>query len=67
LKTTSPSRLPDAGADPDALIKEARRRQHRRWLAIGLAVVVLLAVAVGVTVSVTGSRFSWASPAYVFS
>jgi hypothetical protein len=55
VKTTSPGRLPDAGADPEALIKEARRRQHRRWTAVGPAIVVLLAVAASVTVSVTGS------------
>jgi hypothetical protein len=54
MKTTSPGWLPDAGADPEALIREARRRQHRRYLVVGLAIVVLLAVAVGVAVSVTG-------------
>ncbi len=54
MKTTSPGRLPDAGADPEALIREARRRQHRRYLAVGLAIAVLLAVAAGVTVGVTG-------------
>ena len=54
MKTTSPGRLPDAGADPEALIREARRRQHRRYVAVGLALVVVLAVAASVTVSVTG-------------
>jgi hypothetical protein len=54
MKTTLPGRPPDADADPEALIREARRRQHRRYLAVGLAIVVLLAVAAGVTVSVTG-------------
>jgi hypothetical protein len=41
-------------ADPEALIKEARRRQHRRHMAIGLAV-VLLAGAAGITVGLTGA------------
>ena len=54
MKTALPGGLPSVGADLEALIKEARRRQHRRYLAVGLAVVVMLAGAVGVTVSVTG-------------
>ena len=54
MKTAPPGWLPNVGADPEALIKEARRRQHRRYLAVGLAVVVLLAGAVGVVISVTG-------------
>lgn len=54
MKTTLPGWLPDAGADPEALIQEARRRQRRRYMAVGLAIVVMLAGAAGVTVSVTG-------------
>jgi hypothetical protein len=54
MKTTFPTWLADADADPQALIKEARRRQHRRYAAVGLAIVALLAAAAGVTVSVTG-------------
>jgi len=54
MKTAPPGWLASVGADPEALIKEARRRQHRRYLAVGLAVVVMLAGAVGVTISVTG-------------
>jgi hypothetical protein len=54
MKTAPPGWLSSVSADPEALIKEARRRQHRRYLAVGLAVVVMLAGAVGVTVSVTG-------------
>ena len=54
MKTAPPGRLPDVGADPEALIKEARRRQHRRYMTVGLAV-VMLAVAAGVAVSVVGS------------
>ena len=54
MKTAPPGWLSSVGADPEALIKEARRRQHRRYLAVGLAVVVMLAGAVGVTISVTG-------------
>jgi hypothetical protein len=41
---------PGVGADPEALIKKARRRQHRRYMAI----VVMLAGAAGIAVSVTG-------------
>ena len=54
MKTVPPGWVPDLGADPEALIKEARRRQHRRYLAVALAIVVLLAGGAGVTVSVTG-------------
>ena len=53
MKTVPPGWRPDAGADPEALIKEARRRQHRRYLAVGLAIVVILAAAAGVTLSLT--------------
>ena len=54
MKTAPPGWLSSVGADPEALIKEARRRQHRRYLAVGLAVVVMLAGAVGVTIRLTG-------------
>jgi hypothetical protein len=42
------TRLPEAGAAAEALIREARRRQHRRWLAIGAA----LATGAGATAAV---------------
>ena len=51
MKTVPPGWQPQA--DPEALIKEARRRQRRRRIAIGLAI-VLLAGAAGITVSLTG-------------
>ena len=51
MKTVPPGWPPQA--DPEALIKEARRRQRRRHMAIGLAI-VLLAGAAGITVSLTG-------------
>ncbi len=54
MKTAPPGWRPGVGADPEALIKEARRRQHRRYMAVGLAIVVTLAGAAGITVSVTG-------------
>ena len=38
-------------SDPDALIREARRRQHRRWMAIG-AVIVVAGMVAAVTVDV---------------
>jgi hypothetical protein len=53
MKTTLPGWLPDTGAESEALIKEARRRQHRRYLLTGLAIVVL-AGAAGLTVSQVG-------------
>jgi hypothetical protein len=46
--------LPDARTEPEALIKEARRRQRRRWLAVGVAGAAVLAGAAGVTASVAG-------------
>lgn len=38
---------PAAGRDPEALIKEARRRQRRRYLAIGLAGLAVIAAVAG--------------------
>jgi len=38
MKTASPGWLPDAEIAPAALIKEARRRQRRRYMAAGVAV-----------------------------
>ncbi len=38
---------PAPGRDPEALIKEARRRQRRRYLAIGLAGLALVATVAG--------------------
>ena len=54
MKTARSGWLPDAGADPEALIKEARRRQHRRYMMVCLVIVVLLAGAAGITAGVTG-------------
>ncbi len=41
-----------AGTEPEAVIREARRRQRRRQLLIGLAVAVVLAGAAGVVVGI---------------
>src|SRR5215472_4288343 len=54
MKTAPPAWLPDTGAETEALIKEARRRQHRRYLLTGVAVLVVLAGVAGVTVSRIG-------------
>ncbi|HEV2377290.1 MAG TPA: hypothetical protein VGS19_34640 [Streptosporangiaceae bacterium] len=42
------------GTEPAALIREARRRQHRRWLATGLAMAVLTGGAAAVIAGVGG-------------
>jgi hypothetical protein len=52
MKTALTGWLPPA--DPEALIKEARRRQRRRRIAIGLALVVLAGAAVGITAGLSG-------------
>lgn len=44
--------LGGAAAEPADLIREARRRQRRRWLLIGLAVTVVLAGAGGIALAV---------------
>ena len=56
MKTAPPSWLPETGADPEALIKEARRRQRRRRTAVGLVIVVMLAGAVTASVIGTGGH-----------
>jgi hypothetical protein len=53
MTTAPPSLVPDRGAETEALIREARRRQRRRYLLTGL-VAVLLAGAAGVTASQIG-------------
>jgi hypothetical protein len=47
MRIAPPGWLPDARPGPEALIKEARRRQRRRWLAIGAAVAAVLAGVAG--------------------
>ena len=54
MRITPPGWPPDARPEPEALIKEARRRQRRRWLAAGVAVTVVLAGAAGVAADVAG-------------
>ena len=44
MRLAPPGRLADARTEPEALIKEARRRQRRRWLAAGVAVAAVLGV-----------------------
>ncbi|HEY6294292.1 MAG TPA: hypothetical protein VIX15_01390, partial [Streptosporangiaceae bacterium] len=52
---TAPARwLPGTGTQPDALIREARRRQRRRYLAVGVAVVAVLGGAAGVAAGLHG-------------
>ncbi|MGH3152477.1 MAG: hypothetical protein ACRDOB_17360 [Streptosporangiaceae bacterium] len=54
MRIAPPGCLPDAGTQPDALIKEARRRQRRRRLAIGVAVATVLAGLVGLAAGAAG-------------
>ncbi len=52
MQTAPPGWLPDAGTEPEAVIREARRRQRRRWLAAGVAMVT---VAAGAAAVIAGS------------
>jgi hypothetical protein len=52
MRVARPGWVPEAG--PEVLIQEARRRQRRRWIAIGVAVAVVLACVVGVTAGMAG-------------
>jgi len=52
MQTAPPGWLPDARREPEALIREARWHQRRRWLATGAA---LLMVAAGVAAVIAGS------------
>jgi hypothetical protein len=54
MKAAPASWLPDPGTDPEALIKEARRRQRRRYIAAGVAVVAVLASGAGVLAGLHG-------------
>jgi hypothetical protein len=57
VTATPPGLLPDTGAEPEAVIREARRRQRRRWLAVGVAMVTVAAGAAAVIAeSGAGSR-----------
>jgi hypothetical protein len=57
VRIAPPGWLPDAGTGPEALIREARRRQRRRWLAAGVAIATVAAATVAVIAgSGRGSR-----------
>jgi len=57
MKTATTSPQAEHKTAPDALIREARRRQRRRYLAIGLAVITVAAAAAALSASAgTGSR-----------
>jgi hypothetical protein len=61
MKAAPASWLPDPRTQPEDLIREARRRQRRRWLAAGVAGVVMLAGAAGVAAGLAGHRYGRAS------
>lgn len=48
MQTATPGWLPDPGTEPEAVIREARRCQRRRWLAAGVAIVTVAAGAAAV-------------------
>lgn len=54
MKTVPPGWPPAAGPEPEVLIKEARRRQRRRYLLVGLATIAALATVAGVTLGLAG-------------
>lgn len=57
MMTAPPDWLTDRGTEQEALIREARRRQRRRWLGAGVAAAtVLAAAAMTIAGSQTGSR-----------
>ncbi|HEY7147000.1 MAG TPA: hypothetical protein VH637_22370 [Streptosporangiaceae bacterium] len=56
MRIAPPGWPADAGTQPEALIKEARRRQRRRWLAAGVAVAAVLAGVAGVAAGAAGHR-----------
>jgi hypothetical protein len=53
-----PGWLPAAGTEPEAVIREARRRQHRRYLVAGVALAAVLAGAAGVITAVSSGSHS---------
>jgi hypothetical protein len=55
MKNTVVRPAPVPGADTEALIREARRRQRRRQLAVGLTVVAVLASALGAFAGLHGA------------
>ncbi|HSR84839.1 MAG TPA: hypothetical protein VLM11_11735 [Streptosporangiaceae bacterium] len=61
MRIASPSLRPSAPAEPADLIKEARRRQRRRWLAAGVASLVVIAGATTMVGGVAAHRHSRAN------
>jgi hypothetical protein len=62
VKTAPVRWVPDTGTQQEALIKEARRRQRRRYIATGAAVVALLGSVAGVTAVLHGPGSRRPSP-----
>ena len=56
MTAAPPGWLLHPGAGPEALIQEARRRQHRRWLAVAVVAAVVIGGAAAVIADPTGGR-----------
>ena len=56
MTAAPPGWLLHPGAGPEALIQEARRRQHRRWLAVAVVAAVVIGGAAAVIANPTGGR-----------
>lgn len=54
MKTVPARWLPGTGTPPEALIKEARRRQRRRYVAVGVAIIAVLGSTAGVAAGLHG-------------
>lgn len=54
MKTAPARALPGTETQPEALIREARRRQRRRYLAVGAAAIAVLGSAAGVAAGLHG-------------
>jgi hypothetical protein len=62
MRIALPGQVPDSGAQPEDLIKEARRRQRRRYIATGIATCAVLASVASVAAGLGGNSPGRAGP-----